>query len=169
MTDDGLAHNSAYLLSPDGAIAATYDKQRLVPLAEYMPFRNVVPGAEPDAYAPGEPADPLRSATLRLGTVICYEALFPHLVRDLVRRGAELLVNISNDSWMDAGDGGAPQQHFSMVIFRAVETRRYVVRASASGVSGFISPFGAPFSTLARGTSGTPPATVAPPPGRHPP
>src|SRR5262249_59417191 len=96
MTADGLPHNPAYRLSPDGAIAATYDKQRLVPLAEYVPFRSVVPGAEADAYVPGTPADPLRSGTLRLGTVICYEALFPHLVRDLVRRGAELLVNISH-------------------------------------------------------------------------
>src|SRR5262249_17303060 len=88
MTDDGLAHNSAYLLAPAGATARASARRRPPPLAESAPSRSGVPGAEADAYVPGEPADPLRSATLRLGTVICYEALFPHLVRDLVRRGA---------------------------------------------------------------------------------
>ena len=163
LTDDGHAHNSAYLLTPEGAISATYDKQHLVPLAEYVPFRSVTPEPDgPEAYVAGTPADPLRSATLRLGTVICYEALFPQLVRDLVRRGAEVLVNISNDSWMDAGDGGAPAQHFSMVVFRAIETRRYVVRASASGVSGFVSPYGALFSLLPHATAGAAVGKVAP-------
>jgi len=99
---------------------------------------------------------------MRLGTVICYEALFPRLVRHLVRQGAELLVNISNDSWLDGGDGAAPRQHFSMVIFRAIETRRYLVRASASGVSGFVGPYGDPYALVPSHTAGTAVAAVVP-------
>jgi apolipoprotein N-acyltransferase len=99
---------------------------------------------------------------VNLGTLICYEALFPHLVRDLVRRGADLLVNISNDSWLDSGDGAAPRQHLSMVVFRAIETRRYVVRASASGVSGFITPLGELYSLVPSDRAGAAVASVVP-------
>ena len=159
---DGRAHNSAYLLGPDGGVVGTYDKQRLVPFAEYDPFGSPSSGAEPAAYAPGPTTGPLATATMRLGTVICYEALFPRLVRQLVRQGAELLVNISNDSWLDGGDGAAPRQHFSMVIFRAIETRRYLVRASASGVSGFVGPYGDPFALVPSNTAGTAVASVVP-------
>jgi apolipoprotein N-acyltransferase len=156
LADNGQAHNSAYLLAPDGAITATYDKQRLVPFAEYDPLPSLTtrPDSELDTYTPGGDAEPLRTANLKLGTMICYEALFPHLVRDLVKKGADLLVNISNDAWLDRGDGAAPRQHFSMVGFRAIETRRYLVRASASGVSGFFSPYGRPYSVVPSETAG---------------
>ena len=63
-------------------------------------------------------------------------------MNDLVRRGAQVLVNLSNDSWLDAGDGGALEQHFSMAVFRAIETRRDLVRVAGSGASGFIDAFG---------------------------
>jgi apolipoprotein N-acyltransferase len=158
LAENGQAHNSAYLLAPNGTIAATYDKQRLVPFAEYDPLPSLTThpdaGSEPDAYTPGTHPEPLRIASLRIGTVICYEALFPHLVRDLVQKGADLLVNISNDAWLDRGDGAAPRQHISMVAFRAIETRRYLVRASASGVSGFFSPYGRPYSVVPSETAG---------------
>ena len=156
------AHNSAYLVGAGGRVVATYDKRRLVPFAEYSPFPwfRETPAAGMVTYAPGVAADPVRSGDLRVGTVICYEVLFPHLVRDLVRNGAELLVNLSNDSWLDRGDGVAPRQHFSMSVFRAVETRRYLVRASASGVSGFISPTGHIYSELASDTAGSAVAPV---------
>jgi apolipoprotein N-acyltransferase len=149
LTEEGRAHNSAYLLGPDGEIASTYDKRRLVPLAEYNPWRPGV-GASPEEpiYTPGGEAAPLTVGGMRLGTVICYEVLFPHLVRDLVRKGADLLVNLSNDAWLDAGDGAARRQHFSMAVFRAIETRRTLVRAAATGVSGFIDPSGAMYGTL---------------------
>lgn len=154
---DGEARNAAYLVGPDGRIAATYDKRRLVPFAEYNPFGlEHVPGsAEEPLYTPGTTSAPFRTRSLRLGTLICYEVLFPQLVRDVVRAGADVLVNISNDAWLDTGDGAAPEQHFSMAVFRAVETRRFLVRAAATGISGFVSPEGVPYAIVARGTAGT--------------
>src|SRR5207244_8005207 len=82
LTDDGNARNSAYLIAPGGRILETYDKQHLVPLAEYNPLRR--PAGSPDEpdYGPGADARPLRTDSMRVGTLICYEVLFPGLVRD---------------------------------------------------------------------------------------
>lgn len=161
LTDEGEARNSAYLLAGDGRIADVYDKRHLVPLAEYNPFRrtSAASPAEP-AYAPGATRRPVETGKTSLGVVICYEVLFPHLVRDLVRAGAGVLVNLSNDAWLDAGDGAAPRQHFSMAVFRAIETRRFLARAAATGVSGFVDPAGRPYGLLDRNTAGTSVATV---------
>ncbi len=150
---DGAARNSAYLLGAGGRIADVYDKRRLVPLAEYDPFERAPADGEP-RYRPGFEPRVLRAGDVRLGPAICYEILFPGLVRDLVQRGAEILVNISNDSWLDGGDGAAPAQHLSMAVFRAVETRRFLVRAATTGVSGFVDPTGRIFATVPSGTAG---------------
>ncbi|MFI5399143.1 MAG: apolipoprotein N-acyltransferase [Candidatus Binatia bacterium] len=148
------AHNSAYLIGADGQINGYYDKRQLVPFAEYNPLGFSTRPQEL-AYVPGTAAEPLGVGGVQMGALICYEVLFPHLVSDLVRRGAGLLVNISNDSWLDRGDGAAPRQHFSMAVFRTIETRRYLVRASASGVSGFVSPYGRMYGLVPSDTSGT--------------
>jgi apolipoprotein N-acyltransferase len=97
---------------------------------------------------------------MRPGVVICYEVLFPHLVRELVAGGADLLVNVSNDSWLDAGDGAAPAQHFSMAVFRAIETRRFLVRAATTGVSGVVTPVGEVATSVRAGAAGTAVAPV---------
>jgi apolipoprotein N-acyltransferase len=148
------ARNSAQLLRADGQVIAHYDKQRLVPFAEssVLPSRTAE-AAEP-TYRPGARAEPLATAAGRLGTMICYEVVFPRLVRNLVRGGAQVLVNLSNDSWLDAGDGAAPDQHFSMAVFRAIETRRDLVRIAGSGASGFIDAYGRIGPTLPRATAG---------------
>lgn len=151
----GEARNSVQLLGPDGAIRDVYDKQHLVPFAEYNPLRRAAFDPRDPVYAPGGAAEPLVTAVGRLGTTICYEVLFPDLVRDLVRRGAQVLVNVSNDSWLDAGNGAALEQHFSMTVFRAIETRRDLVRAAGSGASGFVDPFGRVVATVPRNTAGT--------------
>ncbi len=140
----GVVRNSAYWMGPSGNIDGIYDKQKLVPFAEYDPLESTPPTGE--LVYRGSTSPMLLAADV--GAVICYEIIFPSLVRDLVKRGARLLVNLSNDSWMDVGDGVAPRQHSSMAIFRAVETRRYLVRASASGHSGFVSPRGRSYSSL---------------------
>jgi apolipoprotein N-acyltransferase len=113
-----------------------------------------VPDPREPVYGPGGSAEPLVTTVGRLGTMICYEVLFPDLVRDLVRRGAQVLVNVSNDSWLDAGSGAALEQHFSMTVFRAIETRRDLVRAAGSGASGFVDPFGRIGATVPRNTAG---------------
>lgn len=157
----GEARNAVYLVGARGEIDGVYDKQRLVPLAEYNPFPAIStrPAGEP-AYGPGDRGVPLATRSMQVGAVICYEVLFPHLVRELVRRGAQVLVNVSNDTWLDHGDGAAPRQHFSMAVFRAVETRRYLVRAAASGVSGFITPAGETYATLPASVAGAAVASV---------
>lgn len=158
------AYNSIYLLGHDGEIRGTYDKQRLVPFGEYNPIAALgsIPGADDVIYAAGAGPSPLNTGSLRLAPMICYEVLFPGLVSNLVRQGAEVLFNLSNDSWMDTGDGAAPKQHLSMAIFRAVETRRYLVRASSSGTSGFVDPAGRLYGEIAAGTSGSAVAAVVP-------
>src|SRR5207249_4062067 len=76
------------------------------------------------------------------GVMICYEAIYPHLARRLVRDGAQFLINISNRHRLGEGGGAAAAQHFSMVVFRAVENRRSLARMAAAGISGFIDPAG---------------------------
>jgi apolipoprotein N-acyltransferase len=158
------AYNSAYLIDASGRLAGVYDKRRLVPFAEYNPLHpsgGATSGSDP-VYLPGNTAGLLQAANARLGLSICYEALFSGLVRSAVQEGANLLVNVSNDSWLDDGDGIAPRQHFSMAVVRAVETRRYLVRAAASGISGFVTPYGRPYATLAPGIADLSVARVEP-------
>ena len=80
------------------------------------------------------------SRVLRLGTLICFEDIFPGLVREMVSEGAGLLVNLTNDAWY--GRTSAPYQSIAMSVFRAVETKRSLVRAANTGISAFVDPAG---------------------------
>ncbi len=73
---------------------------------------------------------------VKVSTVICYEIIFPDLVRRFVNKGATVITTITNDAWF--GRTAAPYQHFSMAVFRAVENRVPVARAANTGISGFI-------------------------------
>jgi apolipoprotein N-acyltransferase len=137
--------NSAYLLGSDGTVAGRYDKVHLVPYGEYVPLRRLFPFigklvAGVGDFRPGKGFDPLDNDGRRLGVLICYEAIFPEAARAYKRNGADLLVNITNDAWF--GRTSAPYQHLSMVVFRAVETRLYLVRAANTGISAVIDPTG---------------------------
>lgn len=155
--------NSAYLLSPVGNIVGRYDKQHLVPFGEYIPFHHSLlffldklvegigdfeAGADPTVLAvpqriprPSEvPGRPVPMEKGAFGVVICYEVIFPELVRQFAQQGADFMVTITNDAWF--GHSAAPYQHFDMVVFRAVENRRAFARAANTGVSGFIDPYG---------------------------
>jgi apolipoprotein N-acyltransferase len=76
----------------------------------------------------------------KLGTFICYESIFPDEIREFANNGAGLLVNISNDGWF--GDTGAPGQHLRMARMRAVENDRWVLRATNTGITATIDPYG---------------------------
>jgi apolipoprotein N-acyltransferase len=149
--------NSAYLLSPEGELLGRYDKQHLVPFGEYIPLKSsllfflekMVEGIGDFQAGPGptilsfqlkdsEGAAPARR--VKFGVVICYEVIFPDLVRRMATAGAEFLVTITNDAWF--GDSSAPSQHFSMVVLRSVENHLAFARAANTGISGFIDPFG---------------------------
>lgn len=137
--------NSAFLLRPDGAAAGRYDKVHLVPYGEYVPLRKIFPFIGKlvvgvGDFRPGEGFHPIRGKGRSLGVLICYEGIFPEGARAYKREGATLLVNITNDAWF--GSTSAPHQHLSMTVFRAVETRLYLVRAANTGISAIIDPSG---------------------------
>ncbi|RJQ56517.1 MAG: apolipoprotein N-acyltransferase [Nitrospiraceae bacterium] len=133
--------NSAVLLSPDGGILSAYDKIHLVPYGEYVPLRRFFPFIEKITvgigdFSAGKEYIVMQTPFAKIGNLICYEIIFPGLVREFVDRGANVLVTITNDAWF--GRTSAPYQHFSMAVFRAVENRVPVVRAANTGISGFI-------------------------------
>jgi apolipoprotein N-acyltransferase len=135
--------NSAHLLDATGTALAVYDKRRLVPFAEYAPIHGV-PGLgwrfdAPGAYTPGTtPVVFPRPAPF--GVLICYEAIYPALAGDLVRHGAQFLVNVSNDAWFGTSAGLA--QHFAASVLRAVETRRALARGTNTGITALVDPSG---------------------------
>jgi apolipoprotein N-acyltransferase len=88
----------------------------------------------------GPAHDPIVTDIGKLGILICYEGTFPYITLDTVRRGAQVLVNITNDAWF--GRSSAPYQHLAFYKFRAVETDRFVIRAANTGVSAIIDPRG---------------------------
>ncbi|MGD2099103.1 MAG: apolipoprotein N-acyltransferase [Desulfobacterales bacterium] len=138
-------YNSAYLISPKAKNVSKYDKTHLVPYGEYVPLERWLPFlgklvAQVGDFRPGKPGKILPWNKGALGIQICYEVIFPGLSRELVRNGATLLINITNDAWFGTTSG--PYQHFSMTIFRAVENRRALARAANTGISGFIDPAG---------------------------
>ena len=155
-------YNSAVLLSPSGEFVAQYDKIHLVPFGEYLPLERWLGFLGPlvqevSAFRPGSQPAVLPAGEGKLGVLICYEAIFPGLVRQFVERGATVLVNISNDGWY--GRSAAPAQHLNMARLRAVETRRFLLRATNTGVTAVVDPYGrltvqAPTHTAAVLTAG---------------
>jgi apolipoprotein N-acyltransferase len=154
--------NSAYLLAPDGQLLGRYDKHHLVPFGEYIPFKSSLlffldklvegigdfePGTGPTVLTlppiPKSATAGTAGTTLRpinFGVAICYEVIFPNLVRQFAANGAEFLVTVTNDAWF--GPSAAASQHFSMVVFRSVENHLAFARSANTGISGFIDPFG---------------------------
>jgi apolipoprotein N-acyltransferase len=137
-------YNSALLISSSGRILAWYDKRQLLPFAEYFPFSSVEllrrEFARVREFTPGGPSRPLPTVAGAAGVVICNEVMFPEIVAQRVRTGAEYLVNLSNDTWL--GDAQFAAEAFDMARLRAIEQRRYLVRASTSGPSAIIDPWG---------------------------
>jgi apolipoprotein N-acyltransferase len=138
-------YNSAYLLSPLGDIRGKYDKVHLVPYGEYVPLRMVFPFVGRLAegigdFGEGKGFYPLEMGERKIGVMICYEGILPEAGRMYKNANADLLVNITNDAWF--GSTSAPYQHLSMAMFRAVETRLYLVRAANTGISAIVHPTG---------------------------
>jgi apolipoprotein N-acyltransferase len=161
---DNLYYNSALLVSQEARLLSRYDKLHLVPFGEYIPLRKVFGFLETIVpigdFTPGkeytilelasEPVSQLASYNRQTGkpanrqtkfsVLICFEDLFPELSRNFVKKGANFLVNITNDAWFKKTS--SPYQHLCASVFRAVENRVVVVRAANTGVSGFIVPTG---------------------------
>ncbi len=147
-------YNSAYLLNPSGEVAGRYDKIRLVPFGEYVPWKPVFGFLERYAYSlgisdfsPGKeftvfelPSNSPVDGRIRFSTLICFEDIFPNLARTFVNRGADFLLVLTNDAWF--GKSSAPYQHLQASQLRAIENGVSIVRAANTGVSAFINPLG---------------------------
>lgn len=146
-------YNSVHAVRPDATVEAVYDKARLVPFGEYVPFRGILPvekishgiqdfergkGAEVMALKNIPPFQPL----------ICYEAIFPEYKTDK----AQWLLNVTNDAWF--GDSSGPYQHLQMVRFRAVEQGVPLVRAANTGISAVFDSYGREMARLPLGERG---------------
>ena len=138
--------NSAFLVGADGSDAGFYRKMHLVPFGEYVPLRNLLFFAAPlveaigSGFAAGEDPTILPVNGHAISVAICYEVVYPSLVRQFVLRGSELLATITNDAWF--GRTSAPYQHFAQASMRAIEEGRYLIRAANTGVSGIVDPYG---------------------------
>ena len=137
--------NSAYLIAKDGRTLGRYDKIHLVPFGEFVPFQDIlwfvnkmVEGI--GNFGRGEKLGVFDVKGYKLGVSICYEIIFPDLVRQSVDQGAQFLVNITNDAWF--GKSAASYQHMDMVALRAVENRVPIVRAANTGITGTIDATG---------------------------
>ena len=138
-------YNAAFLVTADGQTGGVYRKVHLVPFGEYVPAKNLLFFAKPlveavSDFAPGTEVNTLPIPGGRLSTAICYEVVYPALIREGVLNGSTLLTTITNDAWF--GRSSAPSQHFAMAAMRAVEQGRYLVRAANTGISGVVDPYG---------------------------
>jgi apolipoprotein N-acyltransferase len=138
-------YNSAFLLRDDGSTAGVYRKMHLVPWGEYVPFKRLLFFVAPlveavSDFSPGQTPVLLPVGGRFISTAICYEIVYPSLIRQFVIGGSELLTTITNDAWF--GTTSAPYQHFAQASMRAVEAGRYLVRAANTGISGIVDPYG---------------------------
>jgi apolipoprotein N-acyltransferase len=138
-------YNAAFLIQGDGTTGGVYRKMHLVPFGEYVPMRGLLFFAAPlvetvSDFSAGDRTVLLPFKGHLLSTAICYEIVYPAIVRESVRGGSELLTTITNDAWF--GRTSAPYQHFAQAAMRAIEEGRYLVRAANTGVSGIVDPYG---------------------------
>jgi apolipoprotein N-acyltransferase len=142
----GKSGNTALLFSPEGKVIGQYVKIGLVPFGEHVPYEGIIPWPEfivassTNSYIAGSELTLFEADGTKFGTLICSEMMYPELSRGMVKKGAEFLVNISNEAWF--GKSAFPYQFFSICVFRAVENRVNVVRSTNTGISSFIDPYG---------------------------
>jgi apolipoprotein N-acyltransferase len=136
--------NGALLVDANGSTVSRYDKVNLVPFGEFVPwpFGMVTQKVSSEAgdFEAGKDIVVPTLGAHRIGTFICYESVFPGYIRKFAAGGAEVLINISNDSWF--GKSAARYQHLQIVRMRASENRRWIVRSTNNGISGVIDPAG---------------------------
>lgn len=161
---DGDKYFNSALFLKDGKIAARYNKLHLVPFGEYIPLKKFLPflktivpiaditaGKDYTIFQASSPRFPDPKIANSFAVLICFEDVFPELSRNFIKKGADFLVNITNDAWYKLTS--APYQHLQASVFRALENRAYLVRCANTGVSAFIAPTGQVFS-LAKGAQG---------------
>ncbi|OPY77041.1 MAG: Apolipoprotein N-acyltransferase [Syntrophorhabdus sp. PtaU1.Bin153] len=141
----GRFYNSSYIIGKKGEEVGIYNKEHLVPFGEYTPLVTYLPflanlTAQGSGFSSGGTHEPIATDMGKIGILICYEGVFPSITSETVRRGAQVLVNLTNDAWYERTS--APFQHLAFYVFRAVETDRYVLRSANTGISAIIDPRG---------------------------
>jgi len=165
-------YNAAVLVTKDGAQLPPYRKQRLVPFGEYVPlgrllrFIGPISRAVPGSFTPGKGGTLIRVGEHRLGGAVCYEVVYPWILRAHARRGADVLFTLTNDSWY--GSMGARRQHWQAAVVRAVETGLPLVRAAVTGISGAVDGWGRVLVEIGPDRKGSF-ALPLPPPAERPP
>ena len=147
--EDGHDYNAAVLVSDGGRKMQIYRKVHLVPFGEYIPLRHSFPlfAAVASQWVPGDfdvgndfTLFNLTNGETQVAPLICFEDTIGELTRQFVLKGANLIVDVTNDGWFLHSAGS--QQHVANAIFRCVETRRPMVRAANTGVTCFVNEFG---------------------------
>lgn len=156
-SEGGKYYNSVFLLDGKGVPEGRYDKRHLVPFGEYIPLRPVLFFLQKLTEGGGDFSSGTGPALFSIrgglaGASVCYEAVFPGIIRDSVLGGAQWLVNVTNDAWF--GDTVAPKQHLAMARMRCVEFRRPMVRAANSGISALVDARGEVVASLGLFRSG---------------
>jgi apolipoprotein N-acyltransferase len=138
-------YNAAFVVGATGQVSAVYRKMHLVPFGEYVPLKNLLFFVGPiveavSAFSPGTDPVLLPVGGHVASTAICYEVIFPNLIRRFVQDGSQLLTTITNDAWY--GRSSAAYQHWDQAAMRSIEQGRYLARAANTGISGFVDPYG---------------------------
>lgn len=155
-TGDRRYRNSVHLRGPEGERLGSYHKRRLVPMIERVPWAGPAPGSDLAAevlgpgfggYAPGPEPRLMAAGRGRFGVLVCYEAIFAELSRAYRLRGADFLVNVTNDAWFGRDEPAwartsALWQHPAHLVMRAVENRMGIARSANTGISLTVDPLG---------------------------
>ncbi len=135
--------NSSFLVSPEGKLVGEYKKRNLVIFGEYVPLMRWLPFLKyltpiEGGYTPGNGVTPFHLPNLKVNVsvLICFEDVFPHLVREYVFGDTDFLVNLTNNGWF--GEGAAQWQHAAAALFRAVENGLPLLRCANNGVTCWI-------------------------------
>jgi apolipoprotein N-acyltransferase len=152
LTDTWRYYNVAVYYN-EGTLQESYRKIHLVPFGEWFPYKrlfpfvvNILDAAGAGDFTPGERYSIFRDGELRFNVLICFEDVFGNLARQFVKRGSQLIINVTNDAW--TGSEKAEIQHYSISVFRAIENRRSLVRAANGGVTVCVNPYGRPTARL---------------------
>jgi|694.fasta_scaffold20219_8 apolipoprotein N-acyltransferase len=147
LSSDKHLHNSLLAIESDGQITSRYDKRSLLAFGEMIPFEKQVPWLRqwlPRAgkMTAGSSLNHLTLAGATFLPTICYEAIQPKLTREIWQHSgpADALINVTNDAWF--GDTHEPRTHLALASFRAIETRRSLIRSTTTGISALVDPAG---------------------------
>jgi len=133
-------YNSSFLVNPEGQVLSRYRKRRLVIFGEYVPFSRWLPFLSKMVQSEGEftPGDqpvafPMPSLKIVTSVLICFEDIFPHLVREYAQPDTDFLLNLTNNGWF--GESAAQWQHAASAVFRAIENNLPLVRCANNGLT----------------------------------